>query len=121
MTDNELLLSISNMMDQKIKPLDSKISSLDSKVSSLEKHVSSLDSKVSSLEKHVSKLENEVLKINLSLENELYPGIKEIKSCYLSTFERYKNETEKIDCLQMDMDIVKGVQKDHSEKLLRIS
>lgn len=86
MTDNELLLAISNMMDKKLQPLKEDIAFL--------------------------KLQN---------ENEILPRLQNIESCYTSTFNRYKIGVTQIDQLQTDMDIVKAVLKEHSEKLQKIS
>lgn len=86
MTDNELLLAISNMMDKKLQPLKEDIAFL--------------------------KLQN---------ENEILPRLQNIESCYTSTFNRYKSGVTQIDQLQTDMDIVKALLKEHSEKLQKIS
>lgn len=86
MTDNELLLAISNMMDKKLQPIKEDIQFL--------------------------KLQN---------ENEIVPRLQEIESCYTSTYNRYKNGAAQIDQLQLDMDIVKNVISEHSDKLQKIS
>lgn len=86
MTDNELLLAISNMMDKKLKPINDRLT-----------------------------------KIELTQETKILPRLEEIESCYTSTFNRYQSGVTQIDQLQSDMDIVKKVVAEHSEKLQKIS
>lgn len=86
MTDQELLLAISDMLDKKIKPLKDDI--------------------------HFLKLQN---------ENEVLPRLQNIEGCYISTYDRYKSGVEQIDSLQNDVDVMKRVVIDHSQKLQNIS
>lgn len=86
MTDNELLLAISSIMDKKFEPIESRLKN-----------------------------------IELSMENNIIPRLQNIESCYTSTFDRYKNGTAKIDAMQADIDVMKSVIQEHSEKLKKIS
>lgn len=86
MTDNELLLSISDIMDKKLKPL-----------------------------------EDGIRRLELTNENDILPRLQNIESCYTSTYNRYANGVEQIDGTKSDIDILKKVVKEHSEKLQRIS
>ena len=79
MTDNELLLSISNMLDEKLKP------------------------------------------IQLTQENEILPRLQNIESCYTSTYNRYSKGINQLNAIQTDVDILKKVVTEHSEKLQKIS
>lgn len=79
MTDNELLLSISNMLDEKLKP------------------------------------------IQLTQENEIIPRLQNIESCYTSTYSRYSKSINQFNAIQTDVDILKKVVTEHSEKLQKIS
>ena len=90
MTDNELLLAISNMMDEKFKS-------------------------------NLSPIENRMSRIEFALENEITPRLNSIESCYTDTFNRYKDSVEKYDSILMDIDILKKVVTEHSDKLQKIS
>lgn len=85
MTDNELLLSISDLLDNKLRPIKDDIKTL--------------------------KLQN---------ENDILPRLQNIESCYTSTYRRYSNGMEQLDAIQSDIDIMKKVLQDHSEKLQKI-
>lgn len=86
MTDNEMLLIISEMLDKKLKPVNDRLK-----------------------------------RIELTQENEILPRLQNIESCYTSTYKRYQTETEQIDAIQADIEVIKSVIREHSEKLQKIS
>ncbi len=86
MTDNELLLTISDMLDKKLEPIKNDI--------------------------HFLKLQN---------ENDILPRLQNIESCYITTYNRYKNGVSQINTMQDDIDIMKKVITEHSQKLQQIS
>ncbi len=86
MSDNELLLAISDMMDKKLQPLKDDIQFL--------------------------KLQN---------ENDILPRLQNIEACYTSTYNRYKSGITQIEAMQADIDVIKSVIREHSEKLQKIS
>ena len=82
MTDNELLLALSNILDAKLKPLNERMK-----------------------------------RVEIMIENDIKPRIQNMESCYTSTYDRYQNGITEIDALRSDMDVVKKVVTEHSEKL----
>lgn len=86
MTDNELLLAISNAVQSQIEPL-----------------------------KH------DIRDVKLLLENDVLPRLNTIESCYTSTYRRYSSGINQLETLQSDVDIIKKVVAEHSEKLQKIS
>ena len=86
MTDNELLLAISEIMDKKLKPVNDRLK-----------------------------------KIELTQENEILPRLQNIEACYTSTYKRYQTGVEQIEAMQADIDVMKSVIREHSEKLQKIS
>ena len=91
MTDNELLLAISDMMDKK------------------------LDARLNPLENRIKRIEIDLL------ENNVIPRLNTIESCYTSTFDKYKDSVEDYEAIKQDISIMKKVITEHSEKLQRIS
>lgn len=91
MTDNELLLAISDMMDKK------------------------LDARLNPIESRIKRIEVDLL------ENNVIPRLNTIESCYTSTFNRYKDSVEDYEAIKQDISIMKKVISEHSEKLQRIS
>ena len=55
------------------------------------------------------------------LENNVIPRLNTIEECYLSTCNRYLASSERMEGAFTDIDLLKRVVSDHSEKLQRIS
>lgn len=85
MTDNELLLAMSELMDKKLEPM-----------------------------------KNDIKDTKLLLENDIMPRLQNIESCYTSTYRRYASGIQEMEALKADMEIVKKVVAEHSEKLQKI-
>ena len=86
MTDNELLLAISEMLDKK------------------------LDARLNPIENRIKRIEVDIL------ESQVIPRLNTIESCYTSTFDRYKDSVEDYEAIKQDISIMKRVIKEHSEK-----
>ncbi len=86
MTDNELLLAISEMLDKK------------------------LDARLNPIENRIKRIEVDLL------ESKVIPRLNTIESCYTSTFDRYKDSVEDYEAIKQDISIMKRVIKEHSEK-----
>lgn len=91
MTDHELLLAISCIMDEK-------------------------------LEAGMKPIENRLRRIEVDLlENNVLPRLSTIESSYTSTYNRHKDYAEKMDVAFTDIELLKKVVSEHSEKLQKIS
>lgn len=151
MDNKELLLAISDIIDQKLDAIDVKmetmenrlsadIRALDAKIDTVESKLSAdiraLDAKIDTVENRLSadiraldakidavdeRLSKDIRTINVSLENVVIPRISHIEQCYLATSERYINETGRINGLVADVQVIKSVVQNHSEQLKMIS
>ena len=97
MTDNELLLAISEMIDVKLK------------------------SELRPLKNDLQTVKDEVHQIKLYQENVILPRLNTIESCYTDTYNRYKNFAEKMEAAFADIEIMKKVIAEHSEKLQKLA
>lgn len=66
-------------------------------------------------------IENRTKNIELAIENEVLPRLQTIEACYTSTYKRYQSGVNQIESMQSDIDIMKKVITEHSEKLQQIS
>ncbi len=66
-------------------------------------------------------MKEEQARINLIIENDILHAINILVENYLPAAKRYENATEKIESMQTDIDIMKKVIADHSEKFKKIS
>ena len=91
MTDNELLLALSDMLDRK------------------------LDAKLAPIENRVKRIEVDLL------ENNALPRLNTIEACYTDTFSRYKDNADQMQAVFDDIALLKKVVAEHSKKLQMIS
>ena len=97
MTDNELLLAVSEMMDSKLK------------------------SELQPLKNDIQSIKNEVHQIKLYQENVILPRLNTIESCYTDTYNRYRDYADKMDAAFADIELLKKVVTEHSEKLQKLA
>ena len=142
MSDKELLSAISDIVEAKLEPvkqdihglkedvsgLKEEVGSLKEDVSGLKEEVGSLKEDVSTLQKNVGSLtsrmdslEKEVRRNSILLENEVLPRVRTIEKMYVDSSRIYMEKAAQIDSMQDDIDIMKVVIQEHSEKLEKIS
>ena len=97
LSDNELLLAVSEMMDNKLKPLDEKISKIE------------------------ADMNHGLNKVSVILENEIRPDIKLLAENYLPAAKRYEKATLETENMKADIELLKKAVTEHSEKLQKIS
>lgn len=94
---NEDLLAISQLLDVKLK------------------------AELEPLKKDVKSIREEQTRINLIIENEIQHDIQLLAENYVPAAKHYEKTTAKIEAMQTDIEILKKVVTDHSEKLQKIS
>ena len=104
MTDNELLLAISDIMEKK----------LDARIQPIESDIKTIRDDIIGLRQNVREIE-------LHLENTTDKNIQLLSENYVPAAKRYEKATAKIEAMQTDIDIMKSVVKEHSAKLQKIS
>ena len=72
-------------------------------------------------DKKLKPIEQRLKNIELTLENDIKPRLQNIEACYTSTFDRYKNSVEGYETMQADIEIMKKVIAEHSEKLQKLA
>lgn len=73
-----------------------------------------LDAKMQPMEKRIKGIE-------ILLENDMLPRLQNIESCYTSTYRRYQGSIEDLEALKSDVDIMKKVITEHSQKLQKLA
>lgn len=142
------LLAISQLLDVKLKaeiqPIKNEIQSLKSDVQSVKTELQAemqalkaeqraeiqalkaelqaeMQALWAELQAVKASLEAEIHKIKLFQENVIMLRLNTIESCYLSTYERYKDSTEGYEALQADNEIMKAIIMEHSERLQKLA
>ena len=92
MTENELLLAISDMMDHKLK------------------------AELQPIKNDLQTVKNDVHHMKLYQENIIMLWLNTIESCYTDTYGRYRNYSDKMEAAFEDMELLKRVVSEHSMK-----
>lgn len=125
MTDNELLLAISDMIDQKFKselrPIKNDIQDMKNDLIDMKNDLIDTKNDLIVTKSDLLDTKNEVHQIKLYLENLIVPRLDTIESCYTDTYNRYKNYSDKMQASFDDIEVMKKVLLEHSEKLQKIS
>ena len=145
----EDLLAISQIFSEQIKPLDEKLTKIEERMTALEERVSRLEERMTALEERVTRLEERMAaleervtvlegrvshleecvinlegratRMELLMENDMLPRLQNIEACYTSTYKRYAHGTDQIETMQEDINTLKKVVQEHSEKLKRLA
>ena len=126
MTNNELLLEISNMMDVKIGTLHQTMrdemkemeNSLHGEITGLK---SELQSEMAGMQHEMAGMKADICALKMQNENDIIPRLQNIESCYVDTSKRFYMELGQMEDLKQDVDVLKKVVAEHSERLQKIS
>ena len=94
---NEDLLAISQLLDTKLK------------------------AELEPVKDDIKSIKDEQTRINLIIENEIQHDIRLLAENYVPAAKRYEKPSAQLDAMQADIDNLKKVVSDHSEKLKKIS
>ena len=132
MSDNELLLAISEMMDKKLeaglKPVESKLDRMENRLDRMDNELQSVKNDLQGVKNDLQGVKNDLQGVKDDLqgvklfqENVILPRLNTIESCYTDTYDRYKNYVDKMDAVFVDVDLLKKVVAEHSEKLQKLA
>ncbi len=93
MTDNELLLALSDLLDVK------------------------LQAELQPIKEDIKTIKEEQSRINLIIENEIRSDIKLLAENYVPAAKRYEKEISGIEAIKSDVRLLKKVATEHSQKL----
>lgn len=80
MTDNELLLAISNMMDEKLK---NNLAPIENRLTNIENKVSTIEHRLTDVENRLANVESDTSTTKLLLENEIRVNIQRVAEGHL--------------------------------------
>lgn len=115
MTDHELLLAISGMLDTKLK---AEIQTLKAE---LHEEIQTLRTEVQAVKTGLRALKEEVHSIKAYQQDVIMPRLNTIEECYTGTYRRYARYVEKMESVFQDVEVLKVVVAEHSEKLKKLA
>lgn len=141
MSDNELLLALSDMMDEKLKPVNDRLKKIEltqendilprlKKIELTQENdilpqikkieLTQENDILPRLKKIELTQENNILpqikKIELTQENDIIPRLQNVEARSMSINQRYQSDIEKIDSMQDELDIIKKIVAEYSGK-----
>lgn len=90
---------------------------MEQKLDSVEQRLDSVELRLDSVEQRLDTIDARLIKIELTHENRILPVLDEITVLYSSTFYSFNKKTEKIDRLELDVEVLKKVARKHSHIL----
>ena len=108
------LEALEQRMDVKLEALEQRINS---KLDVMNRRLGNLETRVEAIENSVALIEVRLKKLEVLTENVVIPRIRDIESCYLSTYERYKKDCERMESAFEDIEILKITVHEHSLRL----
>ena len=115
----EDLLAISQMIDERLKPIESDIKVIKNEQKIMKNDLRAVKDEVKTVRAEVKILKNELQRVKLFQENIIMPRLNEIEACYTSTYDRYKEHADRMERTYDDVAVLKQVVPSHSEKLQR--
>lgn len=73
------------------------------------------------MEAQLQPLRDDIRDIKLTLENNITPNIQLLAENYVPAAKRYEKGSTEIENLKVDIELIKKVIKEHSDKLNRIA
>lgn len=118
MNNNELLLEISQLLDAKLQSTEKR---LGEEIRQVRTELQGETRQVKTeLQGEMQQIKADLAQVQITLENGVIPRLQNIEECYTSTYDRYRIEAEKVNALEADVNILKKVVHEHSEKLKQI-
>ena len=121
MTDNELLLALSGMLDKKLKaelqPIKNELQTMKDDIADMKDEIADIRSEIAGMKGEIASIksnmlimQNEIRQIKLCQENIILPRLDTIESCYSDTFNRYRIYADKMDSVFEDVELLKTVE-----------
>ena len=140
MTNEELLVAMSNMMDQKLgstvsdmvdQKLDEKleplkkdmsevkdrVTNIENRVTNIENRVTNIEDRVTNMETQITNIKDRVTNIEIDIENDIRPGIITLCDAYGKQFDRYSISIESHEKMKTDIEVMKSIVSRHFDLL----
>ena len=141
MTNEELLGSISELLDHKLNvhseamnarfeamndSMDARFEAMNASMDArFEVMNASIDERFeamnTSLDEKLKPINERLTRIELLQENAILPRLQNIEACYTSTYERYQNSVDGYEKMKQDIVILKQVVTEHGKWIQSIS
>ena len=101
--------------------VEEKVGKMEVRLGNVEEKVEKMEVRFGNVEEKIGKVENRLQKIEVGLENDIVPRLNTIENCYTTTYNRYSTYADKMETCFSDVELLKTIVSEHSEKLRKIS
>ena len=142
MTNEELLVAMSNMMDQrldeKLEPLkkdmsevkdrvtnieirvtniENRVTDMETQITNIKDRVTNIENRVTNMETQITNIKDRVTNIEIDIENDIRPGIITLCDAYGKQFDRYSISIESHEKMKTDIEVMKSIVSRHFDLL----
>lgn len=114
-----------NVMSEALAPMRIEIGAMHKEIREIRSELSGVKTELTDFKSEVynefRKLNNRVADIERTQKTEIVPQLKEIRECYLTTFERYQEEVDNMKRLNNDIPVLTKVVNEHTKKIEELS
>ena len=121
MTNNEWLLAMSEMMDEKLVGIKDDIQDMKGDIQNMKGDIQNMKCDILNMKGEIITIKGELHLVKLCQENMIRPRLNTIESCYTDTYTRYKEYADKMDSTFSDVDLLKRVVAEQSEKIQKLA
>ena len=107
-------------IDTRLDGIDGRLDGMDGRLDGMDRRLDGMDGKIEGIDGRLSNVETELRKTRIDIENRILPVINDMNEVYKTTFHRYIESTEKIDRIEMEQEVLKGIVADHTEQLEKL-
>ena len=120
-------------MDEKFEQIDGRFEQMDERFDTVDRNTDLLNWKIDReireselrmsemMDRKLEPLQKEIHMIRVDLlENNVIPRLNNIEQCYLSTYDRYAANADKMEAMSDDISVLKVVVSNHSDQLKRL-
>lgn len=121
MVDQKLKATMSDMMDQKLdeklEPLKKDMSEVKDRVTNIETRMTKIENRVTNMETQITNIKDRVTNIEIDIENDIRPGIITLCDAYGTQFDRYSISIESHEKMKTDIEVMKSIVSRHFDLL----
>lgn len=104
-------------VDKRFEQVDERFEQVDKRFEQVEEHLEQLDEKFKQMDVRFEALENRVTDVEVLIENEVIPNVREMAACYTSTYETYVKGISRDEDFRIRFETLCDTVADHSRIL----
>ena len=108
-------------MQVEIERMKTEIAGIQVEIEGIKTEIAGMQAEIKGIKTEIEGMKQRITVIELRIENELVRNINFIAENVIPAAKKYEREAEKIESMQADIDVMKGVLKEHSKILQNIS